>query len=230
MAGSNQDPKVESYSVTDDEPGVSASVTRDACAALGKMEMEGDEEPWPSPAAMYRERFLKALSNVQTRTLASGFNDGGGARPRGMKTTTRWLDLYFDTAARHARMSKDTTQVGACLVGLDGEVRMAAFNGPPRGVLDLPERRERPEKYLFASHAEQNLVAFCAREGIPMKGCAVFVTHSPCSVCARSLIQAGVASVYVDHGTTNMPWAEFAAAEAMFKEAGVALVKRQGPA
>lgn len=138
-----------------------------------------------------------------------------------MRTDARWLNLYFDIAARHAAMSKDSTQVGACLVGPDGEVRMGAFNGPPRGVHDLPERRERPAKYLFASHAEQNLIAFCAREGVRASGCALFVTHMPCSACARSIIQGGIAAVYVDAGVTSMPVAEFTAARSMFIEAGV---------
>lgn len=134
-------------------------------------------------------------------------------------------DDYFAGFARHAALkSKDSTQVGAVLVGPEGEVRLTGYNGPPKGVRDLPERRERPAKYLFASHAEANLVAFAAREGIRTAGCAVFVTHSPCSACARTLIQAGVRSVHFGPGTTSMPDDEFAAAAAMFKEAGVRVV------
>ena len=54
---------------------------------------------------------------------------------------------YLMGFARHAALkSKDSTQVGAALVGLDGEVRLCAYNGPPRGVRDMPARRERPAK------------------------------------------------------------------------------------
>lgn len=133
-----------------------------------------------------------------------------------------WHSYYMTLAKTAALKSKDTTQVGAILIGEDGEVRLTAYNGPPRGVLDLPERFERPIKYLFASHAEQNLVAFAAREGIRTKGCTVVVTHSPCSSCARSIIQAGISLVIVGAGETQMPEDEFEVARAMFKEAGVA--------
>lgn len=132
-----------------------------------------------------------------------------------------WPAYLAGFAAHAATKSKDSTKVGAVLVGPEGEVRLTAFNGPPRGVVDSPDRFERPRKYLFASHAEQNLIAFAAREGIRTKGCVVYVTHHPCASCARSLIQAGVCRVVVGQGTTSMPAEEFTAAAEMFGEAGV---------
>lgn len=133
-----------------------------------------------------------------------------------------WADYYGKIALLVAEKSKDSTKVGAVLVGTGGEVLLTAFNGPPKGVEDVPERFVRPAKYLFASHAEQNLVAFAARNGIRTAGCTVYVTHTPCAACAKSLIQAGVARVVAGDGQTSMPAEEFEAAEIMFAEAGVA--------
>lgn len=135
-----------------------------------------------------------------------------------------WPDYLMGFARHAACQSKDSTQVGAALIGPEGEVRLTAYNGPPRGVDDKPERRERPAKYLYASHAEANLIAFAAREGIATKGCTVYVTHYPCSSCARSLIQAGVRRIAVGRGQTSMPVQEFDAAREMFCEAGVKVV------
>lgn len=132
-----------------------------------------------------------------------------------------WSQYLYGFAAHAAAKSKDTTQVGAALVGPDKEVRLCAYNGPPRGVEDRPERFERPRKYLFAMHAEAGLIAFAAREGIRTAGCSVYVTHHPCAACARTLIQAGVSAVYFGPGTTSMPAEEFEAADVMFREAGV---------
>jgi len=133
----------------------------------------------------------------------------------------QWTSYLMGFAEHAATKSKDATQVGAILVGPDHEVRLTAYNGPPRGVTDTPERRERPTKYLFASHAEQNLVAFAAREGIRTAGCTVYVTHHPCASCAKSLVQAGIQNIIVGPGTTSMPQTEFEAAATMFSEAGV---------
>lgn len=137
-----------------------------------------------------------------------------------------WVD-YFMGFARHAALkSKDpSTQVGAVVIGPDGEIRATGYNGLPRGVADLPERMERPAKYLWTSHAEENLVAHAARVGVSLKGCTVYVTHFPCSRCARSLIQSGVTAVVVDTGTTSMPAEEFEVADQMFTEAGVKVSK-----
>ena len=80
---------------------------------------------------------------------------------------------------------------------------------------------ERPAKYLWTSHAEENAVAQSARVGAKLKGGTAFVTHHPCSRCARSLIQAGVTRVVIGNGKTSMPDEEFEVAAIMFKEAGV---------
>ena len=134
-----------------------------------------------------------------------------------------WSRYLMGFAEHAATKSKDGTKVGAVLVGSDGRaVLLSAYNGPPAGVSDRPERFERPAKYLFASHAEANLVAFAARRGIRTDGCSVYVTHACCSACARTLIQAGIHEVIYGAGTTSMPSAEFEAARVMFDEAGVA--------
>jgi dCMP deaminase len=132
-----------------------------------------------------------------------------------------WQQWWYGHAAHAALKSKDATQVGAALVDAEGVVRLTAFNGPPKGVADTPDRLERPRKYLFASHAEANLVAFAARAGIRTSDCVVFVTHHPCAACARTLIQAGVTAVFYGPGKTSMPAEEFEAAAQMFDEAGV---------
>lgn len=135
---------------------------------------------------------------------------------------TDWQGYLMGFAQHAATKSKDSTRVGAVLVAPNGRtVLLTAYNGPPAGVDDLPERRERPAKYLFASHAEANLVAFAARAGVRTEGCSVYVTHAPCSACARTLIQAGIRSVVYGDGTTSMPADEFSAAATMFAEAGV---------
>lgn len=134
-------------------------------------------------------------------------------------------DAYLMGFAQHAaKKSKDSTQVGAVLVGPNREVLLTSYNGPPMGVRDLPERRDtRPEKYLWVSHAEANLIAFAARRGIRVEGCSVYVTHMCCSSCAKALIQAGVNRVVIGMGTTSMPMEEFVVAKTMFVEASVSL-------
>ena len=45
-------------------------------------------------------------------------------------------------------------------------------------------------------HAETNLIAKFARYGISTEGMVLFITNTPCYVCAKNLIQARVSKVY----------------------------------
>lgn len=135
----------------------------------------------------------------------------------------RWNQRFLDLAKMVASWSKDpSTKVGAVAVGTARQVVETGFNGLPRGVRDIAERMMRPEKYLWTSHAEENLVAHAARA--KLEGATVYTTHLCCNACARMLINAGVAKVICDGGKTAMPREQFDVAVAMFKEAGVELV------
>lgn len=139
--------------------------------------------------------------------------------------TLDWQSYLMTLARTVATKSKDTTQVGCVIVGADKEILATGFNGPPIGVADTPDRFKRPAKYLYASHAEANCIAFAARNGHRLKGGTAYVTHHPCSACGRSLIQAGIIRIVVGDGTTSMPAEEFEAAATMFAEAGVEVVE-----
>lgn len=136
-----------------------------------------------------------------------------------------WHRYFMDMAHKVASRSKDpNTKVGCIVTSKDKVVVASGYNGIPQGVRDLPERMERPAKYLWTAHAEENAVALAARVGASLRDGYAYVTHHPCSRCARSLIQAGIQVIYVDRGTTNMPQEEFDVAKQMFTEAGVYVI------
>lgn len=132
-----------------------------------------------------------------------------------------------------AGKSKDrSTRVGCVLVGPDNEIRSTGYNGFPRGVNDdRDERHERPAKYLWTSHAEENAVAQAARVGIPLKGCKAYITHYPCARCSRALIQAGISTIVVGDGQVT-PSADLTTertvSRLMFKETGMQVCHVKG--
>lgn len=134
-----------------------------------------------------------------------------------------WDDYYMGFARHASLKSKDSTKVGAILVDPDGAVILTAFNGPPRGVHDTPERFKRPEKYLYASHAEANLINFAARRGIMTLGCRVYCTHLSCANCTKTLIQSGISGLIYGPGYFQAIEDERNAVETMCQEAGVSL-------
>lgn len=139
----------------------------------------------------------------------------------------KWDEYHMGFAEHAALKSKDSTKVGAVIVGPQNDIRATGFNGPPIGVHESEARRERPTKYLFASHSETNAIAFAARNGVPLNGCSIYVTHPPCAACTRTIIQAGIKKVVIGKGQLNAAggWeADILASREMFAEAGVKVV------
>ena len=132
---------------------------------------------------------------------------------------------FFPVAEALAALSKDrSTKVGAVALGEDYEILSTGYNGFPRGVDDdVESRHERPTKYFFAAHAEENLVAQAARNGVSLRGATVLVTSLfPCTTCSRLMIQAGVRRIIAPRPDVDPRWAEQAAhAELMLREAGI---------
>lgn len=139
-----------------------------------------------------------------------------------------WDEYLMGFAEHAACKSKDSTKVGAILVEADNTVILTGFNGPPRGVEDKPERFERPIKYMYASHAEANLIAFAARKGISTDGCTVVSTHMPCAACTRTLIQAGIKCIVYGDGNFRSLVDEQEHTIAMCEEADVQLIDYTG--
>ena len=140
---------------------------------------------------------------------------------------TKWDARFLRLATHISEWSKDpSTQVGCVVVGPDREIRSTGFNGLPRGIEDNDERlNNREVKYPLICHAEENAIMHAARIGMSLKGCTVYVTWPPCTRCARSLIQAGISSVFYPENT-DIPkrWmTDFNLSLNMLKEAGISV-------
>lgn len=135
----------------------------------------------------------------------------------------KWTQRFLDLAAHVAAWSKDpSTKVGAVAVDpVSRAVLSTGYNGLPRGVEDHCSRMQRPGKYLWTAHAEENLVAHAARH--TLKGATVYVTHLCCASCTRMLINAGVNKIICGPGLTNMDYENFEVARKMMTEADVEL-------
>ena len=106
-----------------------------------------------------------------------------------------WNDYFFDLCEVISSKSKDpSTKVGAVIVNSGNSIVSTGYNGFPIGVDDSIESRfERPEKYTWTCHAEENAIAFAARNGISTNGATLYCNRLPCCArCTRLAIQAGI--------------------------------------
>ena len=57
----------------------------------------------------------------------------------------------------------------------------------------------RKQSCIRTIHAEQNAIAWAAREGIALKGGTLYSTLFPCQSCAKLLMQTGIEQVVADY-------------------------------
>lgn len=92
-------------------------------------------------------------------------------------------------------------QVGAIIVK-DKRILATGYNGAPTGCkhcIDIGCLREElgipsgeRHELCRALHAEQNAIAQAAQHGISVDGGTLYVTHQPCVMCAKMVINAGI--------------------------------------
>jgi dCMP deaminase len=136
-------------------------------------------------------------------------------------------DTYFMDIARvvSTRANCVRRQVAALLVR-DNRIISTGYNGTPRGVRncfdggcprcagDAPSGRNLSD--CICSHAEENAITQAAYHGIAVNGASLYCTLSPCLLCAKMIINAGIREViYEDAYEFNRP------TRALLKAAGV---------
>jgi len=140
-------------------------------------------------------------------------------------TRPSW-DEYFMGIATQASLRSTCLRrrTGAVLVK-EKRILATGYNGPPAGVAHCEQvgciRAEREiasgqnHELCRGIHAEQNGVIQAARYGIPIEGATLYSTHQPCVLCAKIMMNAGVAEIIF-----REPYPDDLSVE-MLEEAGV---------
>ena len=154
---------------------------------------------------------------------------------------TRWLmqarrpgwDEYFMEIARIAALrSNCMKRKVAAVIVKDRRIISTGYNGTPRGVKNCNEGGC-PRCNSFAdsgtnlgeclcSHAEENAIVQAAYHGIGVKDSTLYTTFSPCLICTKMIINAGIAEVVFNR---EYPLGDVALG--LLEEAGVKLKRLQ---
>lgn len=88
-------------------------------------------------------------------------------------------------------------RVGAVFTSPDGEILATGYNGAPRGMdhCDDVGCLVVDGHCVRSTHAEQNAIVQAAKRGTALRGSTLYVTHTPCAVCVKLLINLGVEKV-----------------------------------
>jgi dCMP deaminase len=117
---------------------------------------------------------------------------------------SKFIELYSRFANDVSQLSRGVRlKVGAVAVK-DNRIISYGYNGLCPGddsplenvVIDDETGLQHLVSKDDVIHAEVNLICKIAKSGESSNGCAVFLTHSPCTKCAATMIQAGIAEIY----------------------------------
>ena len=118
-----------------------------------------------------------------------------------------WDEYFMQTAYLVSqRASCLRRKVGAVLVK-DKHILATGYNGAPAGVdhcevtgclrqkLNVPSGQR--HEICRGLHAEQNVILQAARHGVSVKDSVIYITNTPCSICAKMIINSGIKEVVV---------------------------------
>lgn len=144
------------------------------------------------------------------------------------KWDERFMQLA-ETVASWSSCFQDNRHVGAVIVK-DKRILTTGYNGASSGIKSCAEKGECLRKKLnipsgtrqeicYAVHAEQNAIIQAAKLGVSVDNATMFVTHQPCVICAKMIINSGIKKVVYKQGYPD----EFSIK--IMNEANVELIK-----
>ena len=122
-----------------------------------------------------------------------------------------WDEYFMQMAELTAKRSTCLRrQVGAVIVK-DKRIIATGYNGAPKGLKHcaqlggcLREKLHVPSgerhELCRALHAEQNAIIQAATLGQSIEGGTIYVTHHPCSICAKMILNAGLERIVIREG------------------------------
>ena len=139
-----------------------------------------------------------------------------------------WDEYFLELVGIVSKRSTCTRRhVGAVIVK-DKRVLATGYNGAPHGLRHcedigcIREKNNVPsgERHELCRgiHAEMNAIIQAATYGISLKDAYIYVSHQPCSLCAKMIINCQMKKIIIKEGYPD------ALALELIEEAGIELI------
>ncbi|MDD6311834.1 MAG: cytidine/deoxycytidylate deaminase family protein [Firmicutes bacterium] len=144
-----------------------------------------------------------------------------------MSNRPSWDEYFMEVATVTAKRTTCLRRSVGAVIVKDKHIVATGYNGAPRGLkhcdeLDggcLRQKMQVPSgqrhELCRALHAEQNAIIQAATSGQSVEGGTIYVTHQPCVICAKMIINAGIKKIVVNEGYPDE------LAQELIQEAGI---------
>ena len=116
-----------------------------------------------------------------------------------------WDEYFMEIAQVVALRSNCSRRHVAAVIVKDRRIISTGYNGTPRGIRNCDEGScprcsgSTPSGHsldeCLCCHGEENAIVQAAYHGIAVKDATLYTTYSPCLLCAKMIINAGIREV-----------------------------------
>lgn len=201
--------------------------TFDAFMEIEKLEMENAEKTKQNLKATFAMAQKKVVNDGSLTDLFEKIDLALAETSDEFKLSRPgWDDYFMGIAKVVASRSNCVKRKVAAVIVKDKRIISTGYNGTPRGTRNCSEggcprcnnftESGKSLDECLCSHGEENAIVQASYHGISIKDSTIYTTFSPCLLCTKMIINAGIKEVVynVDYPMAETPMR-------LLKEAGV---------
>ncbi|OGY42165.1 MAG: cell division protein DedD [Candidatus Buchananbacteria bacterium RBG_13_36_9] len=117
-----------------------------------------------------------------------------------------WDKYFMDIAKTVAERATCDRGRSGCVIARDKQILVTGYVGSPKGLPHcdevghqmkamIHEDGKQTQHCVRTTHAEQNAIVQAAKLGVAIDGATLYCKMTPCSTCAKMIINAGIKRV-----------------------------------
>jgi dCMP deaminase len=120
----------------------------------------------------------------------------------------KYDQTYLKMAIEWSNLSHCQRKKVGALIVKNGMIISDGYNGTPSGYDNCCENDDW-QTHWYTIHAESNAILKCARWGHSCEGSTLYLTHSPCKDCSKSILQSGIVRVVYNEDYKDLDGVNF---------------------
>lgn len=140
-----------------------------------------------------------------------------------------WDEYFMEVCRAVAKRATCDRGRSGCVIAKDKQILVTGYVGSPKGIPHcdevghqmktmIHEDGHQSQHCVRTAHAEQNAIVQAAKMGVSIDGGTVYCKMTPCAVCCKMIINAGIKRVVCEkryHAGSE--------SEEMFRQVGIEL-------
>lgn len=117
-----------------------------------------------------------------------------------------WDEYFMEVCRAVAKRATCDRGRSGCVIAKDKQILVTGYVGSPKGIPHcdevghqmktvIHEDRHQSQHCVRTAHAEQNAIVQAAKLGVSIDGGTVYCKMTPCAVCCKMIINAGIKRV-----------------------------------